>query len=77
MWNAAFLSPNLALAAPKAAALDHAKIEQLTGSYKVIVSRSATMGGHQMGKAMGVNVWAAPAGSDDQAVIDGDFAMQE
>jgi hypothetical protein len=34
------------------------------------------MGGHQMGKAMGVNTGAAQAGSDDQAVIDGGFAMQ-
>jgi hypothetical protein len=47
------------------------------GVYKVVVGRGAKMGGHQMGKAMGVNTWAALAGSDDQAVIDGDFAMQE
>ena len=26
---------------------------------------------------MGVNTWAAFAGSDDQAVVDGDFAMLE
>jgi hypothetical protein len=47
------------------------------GVYKVIVGRGTKMGGHQMGKAMGVNTWAALAGSDDKAVIDGDFAMQE
>jgi len=47
------------------------------GVYKIVVGRGAKMGGHQMGKAMGVNTWAALAGSDDQAVIDGDFAMQE
>jgi hypothetical protein len=47
------------------------------GVYKVVVGRGAKMGGHQMGKAMGVNTWAALAGSDDHAVIDGDFAMQE
>jgi hypothetical protein len=47
------------------------------GVYKVVVGRGAKMGGHQMGKAMGVNTWAALAGSDDQAVIDGDFATQE
>lgn len=51
--------------------------EYKDGVYKVVVGRSAKMGGHQMGKAMGVNTWAALAGSDDQAVIDGDFAMQE
>jgi hypothetical protein len=47
------------------------------GVYKVVVGRGTKMGGHQMGKAMGVNTWAALAGSEDQAVIDGDFAMQE
>jgi hypothetical protein len=51
--------------------------EYKDGVYKVVVGRAAKMGGHQMGKAMGVNTWAALAGSDDQAVIDGDFAMQE
>ena len=30
-----------------------------------------------MGNAMGVNTWAAFAGSDDEAVVDGDFAMLE
>src|SRR5256885_12096224 len=30
-----------------------------------------------MGNTMGVNTWAALAGSDDKAVIDGDFAMLE
>jgi hypothetical protein len=47
------------------------------GVYKVVVGRSTRMGGHKMGKAMGVNTWAALAGSDDKAVIDGDFAMLE
>jgi hypothetical protein len=47
------------------------------GVYKVVVGRSTKMGGHKMGKAMGVNTWAALAGSDDKAVIDGDFAMLE
>jgi hypothetical protein len=35
------------------------------------------MGGHDVGKAMGVNTWAAFAGSDDKAIVDGDFAMLE
>ena len=47
------------------------------GVYKVVVGRSTKMSGHTMGKAMGVNTWAALAGSDDKAVIDGDFAMLE
>lgn len=29
------------------------------------------------GKAMGVNTWAAFAGTDDNAVVDGDFAVAE
>jgi hypothetical protein len=51
--------------------------EYKDGVYKVIVGRSTKMAGHKMGKAMGVNTWAALAGSDDQAVVDGDFAMLE
>ena len=47
------------------------------GVYKVVVARKATVGGHEMGAPMGVNTWAAFAGSDDQAVVDGDFAMHE
>jgi hypothetical protein len=35
------------------------------------------MHGHQVGAAMGVNTWAAFIGSDDRAVVDGDFAMLE
>ena len=35
------------------------------------------MGGHTVGKAMGVNTWAAFAGSDEKAIVDGDFAMLE
>ena len=35
------------------------------------------MRAHAVGKTMGVNTWAAFAGSDAQAVVDGDFAMLE
>ena len=35
------------------------------------------MHGHAVGATMGVNTWAAFAGSDDAAVVDGDFAMRE
>lgn len=51
--------------------------EYKDGVYKLVVGRSTTMGGHKMGKAMGVNTWAALAGTDDKAVVDGDFAMLE
>jgi hypothetical protein len=35
------------------------------------------MDGAAVGNAMGVNTWAAFVGSDDRAVVDGDFAMLE
>jgi len=31
----------------------------------------------QVGSTMGVNTWAAFSGTNDQAVVDGDFAMTE
>src|ERR1043166_4692211 len=33
--------------------------------------------GCEVGKEMGVNTWAGFAGSDDNAVVDGDFAVLE
>ena len=47
------------------------------GVYKVVIGRTAKMGPHTIGKAIGLNTWAAFAGSDDKAVVDGDFAMLE
>jgi hypothetical protein len=47
------------------------------GVYKVTIGRTARMSGQDVGKTMGVNTWAAFAGSDDRAVVDGDFAMHE
>jgi Domain of Unknown Function (DUF1259) len=47
------------------------------GVYKVTIGRSTHMHGQAVSTAMGVNTWAAFAGSDEQAVVDGDFAMRE
>jgi hypothetical protein len=47
------------------------------GVYKVVIGRSAKMDETAIGNTMGVNTWAAFAGSDDKAVVDGDFAMLE
>ena len=47
------------------------------GVYKVTIGRTTTMHGHEVGNTMGVNTWAAFVGSDDTAVVDGDFAMLE
>lgn len=48
-----------------------------SGMYKMAVGRPASMHGHTVGNQMGVNTWAAFAGSDEAAVVDGDFAMIE
>jgi hypothetical protein len=51
------------------------KGEANNGMYKATIGRSASMHGTRVGKQMGVNTWAAFAGSDDNALVDGDFAM--
>jgi hypothetical protein len=54
-----------------------AKGELKDGVYKVTIGRKAKMHGHTVGGTMGVNTWAAFAGADDRAIVDGDFAMLE
>src|SRR6267378_3859745 len=51
--------------------------ESKDGMVKFTFGRPATMHGVSIGKDMGVNTWAAFAGSDDNAVVDGDFAVTE
>ena len=51
--------------------------ESKDGMVKFTFGRPATMHGTNIGKDMGVNTWAAFAGSDDNAVVDGDFAVTE
>jgi hypothetical protein len=53
------------------------KGDMANGVYKVTIGKTSSMMGDQIGNAMGVNTWAAFAGSDDKAVVDGDFAMYE
>ncbi|MBC8750446.1 MULTISPECIES: DUF1259 domain-containing protein [Paraburkholderia] len=47
------------------------------GMFKVVIGKTASMHGATVGNEMGVNTWAAFAGTDDEAVVDGDFAMRE
>src|ERR671922_447536 len=47
------------------------------GVYKVTIGRTTKMHDDEVGNTMGVNTWAAFAGSDEKAVVDGDFAMLE
>lgn len=51
--------------------------EPKEGMLKFTFGRSATMHGVKIGKDMGVNTWAAFAGTDNNAVVDGDFAVTE
>lgn len=68
---------------PAKTTLDPKRIEAILGVpgeirdgvYKVVVGREASMHGRLVANTMGVNTWAAFAGSDEQAVVDGDFAM--
>jgi hypothetical protein len=70
---------------PAKTSLDPTKIDSLLGDkgelkdgvYKVVIGRSTRMGTSEIGNTMGVNTWAAFAGTDDKAVVDGDFAMLE
>jgi len=51
--------------------------ESKDGMLKFTFGRPAKMHGTNIDKDMGVNTWAAFAGSDDNAVVDGDFAVTE
>jgi hypothetical protein len=70
---------------PAKTSFDPEDLEQVLGAagvlnngvYKVVLGRTTTMGEHEVGKEMGINTWAAFAGSEQLAVVDGDFAMLE
>jgi hypothetical protein len=70
---------------PAKTSLDPQKIDIILGAkgqmgdgvYKVIIGRTTKMHGHEVGNTMGVNTWAAFAGSDGAAMVDGDFVMLE
>jgi len=75
-------------AAPLAAksSIDAAKVESALGvkgqakdgMFKAVMGRETNAAcGCPVGKAMGVNTWAAFAGTNDNAVVDGDFSVAE
>lgn len=47
------------------------------GMAKFTIGRPAKMHGVEVQKEMGVNTWAAFAGDDENALVDGDFAVTE
>jgi hypothetical protein len=70
---------------PAHSSLDPAKLDSTLGLkgqykdsvYKFVVGRTTRMHDVTIGNQMGVNTWGAFAGSDDKAIVDGDFAMRE
>jgi hypothetical protein len=63
------------LSVPRIEAALGTKGDLKDGVYKVVVGRTVRVHGSEAGAAMGVNTWAAFAGTDERAVVDGDFAM--
>ena len=72
--------------APERNAISGAEIDIVLGSkgqakdgmFKVVIGRNAKMPcGCEISKEMGVNTWAAFAGTDQEALIDGDFVVLE
>ncbi len=51
--------------------------ESKDGMVKFTIGRAATMHGVKIDKEMGVNTWAAFGGTDNNAIVDGDFAVTE
>lgn len=79
-------NPVAPLPPPASNAIDAAKLDPLfgvkgtakDGMYKVVLGRTAAAAcGCKIGKVMGVNTWAAFGGTDDDSVVDGDFAVTE
>jgi hypothetical protein len=73
-------------ALPAKSNIDAAKVEAALGvkgtakdgMFKATMGRQTNAAcGCPIGKSMGVNTWSAFAGTDDNAVVDGDFAVAE
>ena len=71
---------------PAESSIDGQEIEKIlghngqanSGMYKVVIGRRTTMPcGCDAAKEMGVNTWAAFAGSQENAFVDGDFSVLE
>ena len=76
-FGAARLSEKSSITAAPLNEIFGAQGESKDGMVKFTFGRPATMHGVKIDKEMGVNTWAAFAGSDDNAVVDGDFAVTE
>lgn len=74
-FGASALPEKSAISAAALEKIFGAKAQQNEGMAKFVFGREVKMEcGCPAGKEMGVNTWAAFAGSDENAVVDGDFA---
>lgn len=70
---------------PAKSTLEAARLDEALGTdgelkdgvYRAVFGRTVRMHGQEVGGAMGVNTWAALAGSNEKAVVDGDFVVLE
>lgn len=73
-----FAAGNNSITGARIAEILGANGEAKDGMFKVIIGRATKMPcGCEAGKEMGVNTWAAFAGTDQDALVDGDFAVAE
>ena len=76
-FAAAALPEKSSISAEPLNAIFGMKGEVSNGMVKFVIGRPAKMHGVSIDSTMGVNTWLAFAGSDDNAVVDGDFAVTE
>lgn len=77
-FGAAFMPGKNAITGATIDAALHTHGQANAGMFKIVLGRTTKMPcGCDMTKEMGVNTWAAFAGTDDNAVVDGDFAVLE
>jgi hypothetical protein len=75
--DAADIASTSSISAEPLAAILQARPDTKDGMVKFTLGRTTRMHGAAVGNQMGVNTWAAFAGTDDNAIVDGDFAMRE
>ena len=77
MFGAGFAPTANSISAAPLEAVFGGKATAKDGMAKFVFGRAAKMPcGCEVGKEMGVNSWAAFAGTDDDALVDGDFCVQ-
>jgi hypothetical protein len=78
LFGAGFAPPSNAITGKVIDDLLGTKGQAKDGMFKIVIGRTTQMAcGCEAGKEMGVNTWAAFAGTNDNAVMDGDFAVSE